>query len=62
MNAERTKLYRIIEKAGFVKVGIVSPARKRGSSHGAYTGRVSEESLAKSRYSAPAYYVLENQR
>ncbi len=49
------------ERAGFQRVGVI--AKSPGSrKHGAYGGRakVSAETLAKSRYSEPVYYVLDN--
>lgn len=46
------------ERAGFVRVGTV---RHTGGRHGAYAGgRVSADTLAKSRHSAPVYYVFDN--
>lgn len=49
------------ERAGFTRVGVI---RKSGATrkHGAYggTARVSAETLAKSRFSEPVYYVFDN--
>jgi N-acetylglutamate synthase-like GNAT family acetyltransferase len=51
------------ERAGFVRVGVI---RKSGSAnrHGAYGGRanVTEETLRKSRFSEPVYYVFDNRK
>ena len=52
------------ERAGFVRVGVIrktSPTRQRG--HGAYAARrakLTAETLAKSRFSDPVYYVFDN--
>jgi hypothetical protein len=50
------------ERAGFVRVGTVHKGRQSRGPCGAYAGspRRSAESLAKSRYSEPVYYVLDN--
>lgn len=45
------------ERAGFVRVGTI---RHSGGRHGAYGGRVSAESLHKSRHAEPVYYVFDN--
>jgi len=46
------------ERAGFKKVGIIrKSADKKG---GAYAGKLSAESQAKSRHSEPVYYVFDN--
>jgi hypothetical protein len=54
------------ERAGFVRVGVIRKAsRDRGTTHGAYgsrAARVSAETLAKSRFSDPVYYVFDNRR
>jgi energy-coupling factor transporter ATP-binding protein EcfA2 len=50
----------VFEKAGFKRVGTVSPTRERGERHGAYTTGGSAETIAKSRFAAPAYYVKRN--
>jgi N-acetylglutamate synthase-like GNAT family acetyltransferase len=47
------------ERAGFERVGVIRKS-KGGSARGAYGGRVSSESMAKSRFSEPVYYVLGN--
>jgi GNAT superfamily N-acetyltransferase len=52
------------ERAGFVRVGVV---KKSGAANaaGAYAGRrakLSAETVAKSRFSDPVYYVLDNRR
>jgi ABC-type lipoprotein export system ATPase subunit len=52
----------VFEKAGFKRVGTVSPTRGRGERHGAYTTGGSAETVAKSRFAAPAYYVKKNSR
>jgi GNAT superfamily N-acetyltransferase len=50
------------ERAGFVRVGTIRKGRRSRGAHGAYGGgrRLSAESAAKSRYSEPVYYVLDN--
>ena len=52
------------ERAGFVRVGVIRKSdRTRGATHGAYgskSARVSAETLAKSRFSDPVYYVFDN--
>ena len=50
------------ERAGFVRVGTIRKGRRSRGPHGAYGGgrRLSAESAAKSRYSEPVYYVLDN--
>jgi GNAT superfamily N-acetyltransferase len=54
------------ERAGFTRVGVIRKAggRVRPGRHGAYGGgqRVSAESLARSRFSDPVYYVFDNRR
>lgn len=52
----------VFERAGFVRVGVCNGPRS--SRHGAYGGRrsVSTETLAKSRWSAPVYYLFDNRR
>jgi ABC-type ATPase with predicted acetyltransferase domain len=52
------------ERAGFVRVGVVRKNRRSRGGHGAYAGRrrLSAESLAKSRFSEPVYYVFDNRR
>jgi ABC-type ATPase with predicted acetyltransferase domain len=52
----------VFEKAGFKRVGTVSPTRERGERHGAYTTGGSTETVAKSRFAAPAYYVKRNRK
>ena len=49
------------ERAGFVRVGTIRKPRK-STRNGAYgrKGKLSDETLAKSRYSEPVYYVLDN--
>jgi N-acetylglutamate synthase-like GNAT family acetyltransferase len=49
------------ERAGFTRVGVIRRTAKSGK-HGAYGGkaRVSAETLAKSRFSEPVYYVFDN--
>ncbi len=51
------------ERAGFVRVGTIRKAEKT-TRHGAYAGKgtVSADMLAKSRYSEPVYYVLDNRK
>ena len=34
----------------------------KGGRHGAYTGRVSAATAAKSRFAAPVYYVFDNRK
>jgi hypothetical protein len=50
------------ERAGFVRVGVIRKTDRDGSRHGAYgsKARVSAETLAKSRFSDPVYYVFDN--
>jgi GNAT superfamily N-acetyltransferase len=50
------------ERAGFVRVGVVRKSAKPHSGYGAYAGRrrLSAESLNKSRFSEPVYYVFDN--
>lgn len=50
------------ERAGFVRVGTVrhSGGRHGAGRHGAFGGRVSAESLRKSRHAEPVYYVFDN--
>jgi hypothetical protein len=56
------------ERAGFKRVGVICKDRRAGMRkrpegiHGAYGGRrrLSAESLAKSRFSEPVYYVFDN--
>lgn len=54
------------ERAGFVRVGVVRKAAGRvpPGRNGAYGSRqrVSAETLAKSRFSEPVYYVFDNRR
>jgi GNAT superfamily N-acetyltransferase len=47
------------ERAGFVRVGVV---RKTGSANGAYGSnkRLSDETIRKSEFSEPVYYVRDN--
>jgi energy-coupling factor transporter ATP-binding protein EcfA2/GNAT superfamily N-acetyltransferase len=52
----------VFERAGFVKVGTIGPTRKKIRSKGAYTGGLSKESLEKSRYGSPVYYVWKNRK
>jgi GNAT superfamily N-acetyltransferase len=49
------------ERAGFVRVGIIRKEGRR-TAHGAYggRGRVSGETVAKSRFSEPVYYIFDN--
>jgi hypothetical protein len=47
------------ERAGFRRVGVIHKS-KGGSASGAYGGRVSAGSGAKSRFSEPVYYVFDN--
>jgi GNAT superfamily N-acetyltransferase len=50
------------ERAGFIRVGVVRK-RRGGRTAGAYCGgRVSRETEAKSRFSEPVYYVLDNRK
>ena len=51
------------ERAGFTRVGVIRKTAKSGQ-HGAYGGhaRVSAETLAKSRFSEPVYYVFDNRK
>jgi hypothetical protein len=50
------------ERAGFERVGTIRKGRRSREPHGAYAGspRLSAESLAKSRFSEPVYYVFDN--
>src|SRR5437868_6687814 len=50
------------ERAGFVRVGVVQKDGRSRGRNGAYAGRrqPSAESTAKSRFSEPVYYVLDN--
>jgi N-acetylglutamate synthase-like GNAT family acetyltransferase len=50
------------ERAGFVRVGVIRHSQRRGSGHGAYgsRNRVSAESVQKSQFSEPIYYVFDN--
>jgi len=52
------------EHAGFTRVGVIrqSPKRQRGSEGCQYTGRnrLSQETIEKSRFSEPVYYVFDN--
>jgi ABC-type ATPase with predicted acetyltransferase domain len=54
------------ERAGFVRVGVVRKGRAglRERRHGAYANGqgLTAESLAKSRFSEPVYYVFDNRR
>ena len=52
------------ERAGFVRVGVIrkEKKRKRGGYGAVYGGHVSAETIAKSRYSEPVYYVFDNRR
>jgi hypothetical protein len=56
------------ERAGFERVGVirnVSPPRKQGSGSGAYAtkrAKLSADTIAKSRFSDPVYYVFDNRR
>jgi hypothetical protein len=54
------------ERAGFVRVGVVRKGRKpRGDAAIAYGKRgvrVSAETIAKSRFSEPVYYVFDNRQ
>ena len=50
------------ERAGFTRVGVVRKG-KHGSARGAYgakSGRLSAETVVKSRFSNPVYYVFDN--
>jgi ABC-type ATPase with predicted acetyltransferase domain len=50
------------ERAGFVRVGVV---KKSGCANGAYAAkrvRLSAETIAKSRFSDPVYYVFDNRK
>jgi energy-coupling factor transporter ATP-binding protein EcfA2 len=51
----------VFEKAGFRFVGVVRPTGERGR-HGAYTIGGSAETVAKSRFAAPGYFVKMNTR
>jgi GNAT superfamily N-acetyltransferase len=48
------------ERAGFVRVGVIR--KELNTTGGAYRRRLSTESLAKSRFSEPVYYVFDNRR
>lgn len=51
------------ERAGFVRVGVIRQTDHGRGRHGAYgskAARVSAETLAKSRFSDPVYYVFDN--
>lgn len=50
------------ERAGFQRVGIIRKNHRSRGASGAYGGRkrLSSESIAKSRFSEPVYYVLDN--
>lgn len=50
------------ERAGFQRVGIIRKNNRVQGASGAYGGRkrLSAESIAKSRFSEPVYYVLDN--
>ena len=48
------------ERAGFVRVGVICKSGSAKRRYSAYTNRVSAETLAKSRYSEPVYYVFDN--
>jgi GNAT superfamily N-acetyltransferase len=50
------------ERAGFVRVGVIRHRDRASRGHGAYggRGRISAESLRKSRHSEPVYYVYDN--
>lgn len=51
------------ERAGFVRVGVIRKAGRRGSAGGAYGSRavrVSADTRAKGRFSDPVYYVFDN--
>jgi N-acetylglutamate synthase-like GNAT family acetyltransferase len=50
------------ERAGFVRVGVIRKDQRSRAGHGAYAGgrRLSAETLAKSRFSEPVYYVFDN--
>jgi len=49
------------ERAGFTRVGVIRKSKTTG--YGAYTrNRVSAETLAKSRFSEPVYYVFDNRK
>ena len=53
------------ERAGFVRVGIIEKGDAKQTAHGAYGSkrtRVSAETLEKSRFSEPVYYVLDNRK
>jgi hypothetical protein len=51
------------ERAGFVRVGIIRKSGPATGGYGAYTrNRVSAETLAKSRFSEPVYYVFDNRK
>jgi hypothetical protein len=49
------------ERAGFVRVGVIRKSGSSKKSYGAYTrNRLSAETLVKSRFSEPVYYVFDN--
>jgi GNAT superfamily N-acetyltransferase len=50
------------ERAGFARVGVIRHGRRPRGRHRAYGSRrpPTAESLAKSRFSAPVYYVFDN--
>jgi GNAT superfamily N-acetyltransferase len=52
----------VFERAGFVRAGVCGA--KRSARHGAYGSRrgVTAETLAKSRFSSPVYYLFDNRR
>jgi N-acetylglutamate synthase-like GNAT family acetyltransferase len=51
------------ERAGFARVGVIRKSGSSKSGYGAYTrNRVSAETVAKSRFSEPLYYVFDNRQ
>jgi GNAT superfamily N-acetyltransferase len=53
------------ERAGFVRVGVIRKDPKKAGAYGAVYGsrsRVSAETVAKSRFSEPMYYVFDNRQ
>ncbi len=56
------------ERAGFVRVGVIRKQQKKdrrhsyGSIYGTREVRVSGETIRKSQFSEPVYYVLDNRR